>query len=115
MEDVERALRELEVATAAAVGVTLGDSESAQRVFKDRAKAVSGVAGLREALAALPAPMRAEAVSRIESALRRGEEARHRLLASKRNLIVEWARWNRVHLALAAQPAAQTRKLDCRG
>lgn len=115
MPDVEQALRDLEVATAASTQIMLGDPEGARSALRLRAKAVDRLAGLKDILAALPAEERAAAVSRLQSALKKGEEARQRILASKRGLIVEWGRWNHVHLALTPQAPARPRKLDCRG
>ncbi len=115
MSDLERVLRELEVATAASAEITLNDVEATRLILKQRGRAIAAVAALTPALAALPAAERAEAASRLESAVKGGESARQRLLDSKRAATMEWGRWNQVHLALTPSVRPGAGKLDYRG
>ena len=96
----------------ASAGITLEDREAARSILKQRTQAVAKLAGLTEILGNLPDAVREDALIRLESAVKAGEAARHRLLQLKRATIVEWGRWNHVHLALAP---AESGKLDCRG
>ena len=115
MKPLERALRELEIATAAAARISLQDVERARAIFKRRSSAIAELAGLRDSVLSLPAAELQEVVSRLQSAAKAGEEARHGLARSKGSVTAEWSRWNQIRRALGPVGRAGANKIDCRG
>jgi hypothetical protein len=115
MPNLEQALRELEIATAAVAGISLEDIEAARAILKRRSKAIARLAGFRGAALALPAAALQEVVIRLNPAAGAGEAAQRQLERSKGGVTAEWSRWNRVHRALGSAGRARATKVDCSG
>jgi hypothetical protein len=115
MSDLERALRELEIATAAVQAISLEDIEGARSILKRRSKAIARLAGFQDAVLALPAEARLEVISRLQSSAKAGETAQRELALSKHGVTAEWLRWNQVHRALGSSGRVGATKIDCRG
>ena len=115
MSNLEQALRELEIATAAVAGLSLEDIGGAHAALKRRSKAIAQVAGFRYAVLILPATEFQEVASRLESAAKAGEEARQQLVRAKGAVASEWGRWNHVRRALGPVALVENTIIDCRG
>jgi hypothetical protein len=113
MSNLEHALRELEIATAAVAALSLEDIERSRAILNRRSQALARLAGVYDLVLALSTPEKRETMSRLAAALAAGEGAQRQLAASKRGVTVEWSRWNRVHRALGERAAAT--RIDCRG
>jgi hypothetical protein len=110
MSHLEQALRELEIATAAAF--SLDDIDRARAVLNRRSQAIARLHEFRDAAAPLSPEARREVLSRLESAARAGEVARQELTRSKRQVTAEWSRWNQVHRALGSAKGAGATRID---
>jgi hypothetical protein len=115
MSDLERALRDLEIATAALAKMPLEDAEGADAVVARRSKAIARLADLKDAVLQLPAEQQAEIVQRMRYASGGGELAQIRLAGSQRKALAEWGRWNRISHSLPAGPPQGPNKVDCSG
>lgn len=115
MTHLERALRDLEIATAA-LAETSGDNvESVCAVLDRRSQAIARVVELKDAVLALPVAERGEVIQRMRYACGAGELAQLRLTGLKREIVAEWSHWNQIHRSLATGGSPDARKLDCSG
>jgi hypothetical protein len=114
MSDLERALRDLEVATAAVAKMSVADSEAAA-VLARRSKAIARLAELKDTIIAFPPEQQAEVVQRMRYASGGGELAQLRLAGSQRKTIAEWSKWNRISQSLPAGNPPGAKKVDCSG
>jgi hypothetical protein len=115
MSDLERALRDLEIATAALAKMPLEDVEGADAVVARRSKAIARLAELKGAVLAFPPEEQAEIVQRMRFASGGGELAQLRLSGSQRKALADWGRWNRISHSLPAEPPHGFNKVDCSG
>jgi hypothetical protein len=114
MTELERALRELEIATAELAGISVEDADAACAILNRRSKAIARLAGLIHSSPTLSHEARDRILESLRSASDQGELAGEKLARAKRKTMVEWSRWNQIHLALdGASPA--TTKIDYRG
>jgi hypothetical protein len=96
MAELERALCELEAATAELIE----HPESAQAALDRRAKAIADLAG-----AARVAPCRKEETARrLQAALEAGDRAMQQLTAVKHRATAEWRHWSALYRGLSPQP-----------
>jgi hypothetical protein len=115
MSHLEHALRELEIATAAAAGISLDNIEGARAILKRRSNAIAQLAAFRDVALVLPPAELREVLSRLRSAATAGEEAQQQLAHSKGGVTSEWSRWNHVRRALGPVGRSEVTKIDCRG
>src|ERR1700686_1243788 len=115
MSDLERALRDLEIATAALAKMPLEDVEGADAVLARRSKAIARLAELKDDVLAFPPEEQAQIVQRMRYASGGGELAQLRLAGSHRKAVADWRQWNRVAQSLPAEIPPDTKKIDCSG
>jgi hypothetical protein len=115
MLDLERALRDLEVATAAMAKMPVDDSEGADAVLARRSKAIARLAELKDSVLALPPEKQAEIVQRMRYASGGGELSQLRLAGYQRKTIAEWRKWNRISQSLPAATPSGIKTVDCSG
>ena len=115
MSDLERALRDLEVATAALAKMPVEDIDGAAAVVARRSKAIARLAELKDAVLAFPPEEQAEIVQRMRYASGGGELAQLKLAGSQRKALAEWGRWNRISHSLPAASSQRSNKVDCSG
>src|SRR2546423_5762311 len=111
MSELESALRELEIATAALAAIPGNDVERFGAALELRLKAITRVAAVPAAM--LSAAEREQALRRLEAASRAGGTALHQLAATQDAVTAEWSQWNRVSRALAAGDGAEAKRIDC--
>src|ERR1700680_2529016 len=100
MSDLERALRDLEIATAALAKMPLEDVEGADAVVARRSKAIARLAELKDAVLVFPPEEQAEIVQRMRYASGGGELAQLRLAGSQRKALADWSKWNWISQSL---------------
>jgi hypothetical protein len=115
MSDLERAIRDLEVTTAALAKMPVEDIEGAEAVLARRSKAIARLAELKDAVLAFPPEEQADIVQRMRYACGGGELAQLRLAGSQRKALAEWSRWNRISQSLPAGAPSHAKKIDCSG
>ena len=115
MSNLEQALRDLEIATAALAKMPVEDVEEVETVLARRSKAVARLPELKDAVLALPPEEQAGIVQRMRYASGGGELAQLRLAGSQRKALVEWGRWNRISHSLPAGSPQGSNKVDCSG
>jgi hypothetical protein len=115
MSDLERALRDLEVTTAAVAKMPAEDIDGANAVLARRSKAIARLAELKDAVLDLPPEEQAEAVQRMRYASGGGELAQLRLAGSQRKALAEWSKWNRISQSLPPGIQPGSKKVDCSG
>jgi len=113
--DLESAIRDLEIATAALAALTVEDGERARAILNRRSKALARLANLIHASPPLSREGRQRILESLRTAHGLGEMAGERLARSKRRMMVEWSRWNQIHQALDAGAGPGAQKIDCRG
>jgi hypothetical protein len=113
MTELERALRELESATAALSTLPVEDFAEAQAAMDRRAWAIRDLAALVQG--AISGPEREDAVERLSQASAAGEKVEQRLTAMRSYVAMEWSHWARIYRALGASPISGARRVDCRG
>ena len=114
MSDLERALRDLEIATAALAKMPLEDADGADAVVARRAKAIARLVELKDAVLQLSAEQQAEIVQRMRYASGGGELAQLRMAGSQRKAVADWSKWHRISQSLAAGIPVET-KVDYEG
>ena len=113
MHPLERALRDLEIATAALAEIPLEDAVEADAVLCRRSVTIERLAGLMAA--PLDAAVREDALQRLEAVSGLGLQAQQRLDRTKRQALAEWGQWNRIYRALGTTNRHDPRKVDCLG
>ncbi len=115
MSHLERALRDLEVATAA-LGESSGeDIEKVGAALHQRSKAIVHLAELKDVVLAFPPEEQAEIVQRMRYASGGGELAQLRLAGAQRKAMAEWRQWKQIHQSLATGGRPDAKKVDCSG
>ena len=115
MSDLERALRDLEVATAAIAKMPVEDIDGASTALARRSRAIARLADLKDAVLELPREEQAEIVQRMRYASGGGELAQLRLVGFQRKTLAEWSKWNRISQSLPPGIPQGSKKVDCRG
>src|SRR5579859_1164723 len=115
MSDLERALRDLEVATAAIAKMPVEDIDGASAALARRSRAIARLAELKDAVLELPPEEQAEIVQRMRYASGGGELAQLRLAGSERKALAEWSKWNRISQSLPTGIPPGSKKVDCSG
>ena len=113
MHPLERALRDLEIATAALAEIPLEDAVEADAVLCRRSVTIERLAGLTAA--PLEAAVREDALRRLEAVSGLGLQAQQRLDRTRRQTLAEWSQWNRIYRALGAASRPDPGKVDCLG
>ena len=115
MSDLERALRDLEVATADIAKMPVEDIDGASEVLARRSRAIARLADLKDAVLELPREEQAEVVQRMRYASGGGELAQLRLAGSQRKALADWSKWNRISQSLPPAIPPCSKKVDCSG
>jgi len=113
MHPLERALKDLEIATAALAEIPLEDAVVAGALLRRRSLAIERLAGLTAA--PLEAAVREDALRRLEAVSGLGLQAQQRLDKTRRQTLAEWSQWNRIYRALGAASRPDPGKVDCLG
>ena len=114
MSNLEQALRDLEIATAALAKMPVEHVEEVETVLARRSKAVARLAELKDAVLALPPEEQAGIVQRMRYASGGGELAQLRMAGSQRTAVADWSKWHRISQSLAAGIPVET-KVDYEG
>jgi hypothetical protein len=115
MSDLERALRDLEVATAAIAKMPLEDSERAEALLTRRSNAIARLVELKDSVLASPLEEQEQIVQRMRYASGGGELTELRLTGFKRKTIAEWSKWHRISQSLPAEIPSDIKRVDCKG
>ena len=114
MSALERALRELESATAIVAAPTQ-DLAAAREAMARRQRAIADLFELTGALHVYSMEEREDALRRLRLAMDAGAAAEQWLVASKSEAMAEWNQWSRIYRALGAACASKSTLIDCRG
>src|SRR5579862_3218434 len=110
MPQLERILRDLEIATAALAGEGV---EVSQAKLKKRSEAIARLSGIIETVLALGPVEFLEVINRLTRAADAGQSVERDLARLKQTVMAEWSRWNLVHHSLAASGRLPSKKIDC--
>ena len=106
MSHLERALEELEIATAALAGIPMDglvDGLGEARAALDRRSlAIAGLAELTGAGFTCSPEEREDALRRLRLSDEAGAEAQQRLAAVTRTALAEWRQWSQIYRSLGA-------------
>jgi hypothetical protein len=114
MLNLEPALRELEIATAALAEIPVDHLEAAQAALDRRSRAIEDLAKLTRSPSLLPSEEREDTLLRLQVVCQAGAQAQQRLAAFTREAMAEWRQWSWIYRALGA-PHGPGPFLDCRG
>ena len=114
MSDLERALRDLEIATTTVSEISLADLEAVKGALDGRSQAVAQLAELTRAPFTLEESEREDALLRLRLACQSGAQAQQRLAAISRAALAEWRQWSQIYRTLGASREPDP-VLDCRG
>jgi hypothetical protein len=114
MSYLERALLELETATAALAEIPIDSLGGAQAALKRRARAIEDLAELTSAPFSFPSEERESTLRRLRLACEAGVHMQQRLAAVERTAMAEWRQWSRIYRALDTSRGPDP-SCDCRG
>src|SRR5882672_4297424 len=112
MSHLERALGELEIATAALAGIPMDGSVEVQTALDRRSVAIATVAELTGAGFTFSPEEREDTLRRLRVSCEAGSEAQQRLATITRAALAEWRQWSQIYRALGAGEPGPV--LDCR-
>ena|SRR5438093_136019 len=113
MPHLERALRELESATAALAEIPTDDFEGAKAALSRRSLSIARVTELAGSPLTLSAVERQDALRRLRWAWEAGAQAQTRLAMIARVAMTDWNQWNRIYRALGE--SGEARRVDWTG
>jgi sigma54-dependent transcription regulator len=103
MSHLERALDELEHATAALAGIPIDDLAEAQAALDRRSRAITTLAGLTGAAFTGSQEEREDTLRRLRLSCEAGSEAQQRLAAVTRAALAEWRQWSQIYRSLGGK------------
>ena len=114
MSALERALRELESATAIAIAPAQ-DLGAAREAIYRRQQAIADLCRLTDALHSLPQAESEEALLRLRAVSEAAAAVETRLLTVKSDAMAEWNQWSQIYRALGAAGATKSAVVDYSG
>ena len=112
MSHLERALEELEIATAALAGIPMDSLVEAGAALDRRSLAIASLAELTGGGFACSTEEWEDTLRRVRLSCEAGSEAQQRLAAVTRAALAEWRQWSQIYRALGAREPDPV--LDCR-
>ena len=112
MSQLERVLRELEIATVALAGA---DWEGRPEKLKKRSEAIGRLAQVKKAILELGPAGFLDVIRRLTRAESAGKSVQMDLARLKQELTAQWSRWSQVHRSLSAGGRQASNKVDYNG
>ena len=115
MSELERALRELESATAAIATVPIEHFAEGNAALDRRYWAIADLSRLAGAPLSLAEEDREDAVRRLRLAFEAGGTAAQRFSSARSAAVAEWNQWSRIYRALGAEESPRSTRVDFSG